>query len=61
MMTIGMREKRATETKPSPFRPRRGFPTIAIRWTRAFGGGGVNRRSDRRGRPALAFPSVANQ
>ena len=33
----------------------------AIRWTRAFGGGGVNRRSDRRGRPALAFPSSMDQ
>ena len=38
---------------------RRGLPTSAIRWRRASGAGGVNRRSDRQRRSARAFPSVA--
>ena len=38
---------------------RRGFPALTIRWRRASGDGGVNRRSDRQRRSALAFPSVA--
>ena len=38
---------------------RRGLPTSAIRWRRASGVGGVNRRSDRQRRSGLALPSVA--
>ena len=38
---------------------RRGLPPSAIRWRRASGAGGVNRRSDRQRRSARALPSVA--
>ena len=40
---------------------RRGLPAIAIRWRRASGAGGVNRRSDRQRRSARALPSVAKR
>jgi len=40
---------------------RRGLQTSAIRWRRASGAGGVNRRSDRQHRSALTLPSVAKE
>jgi hypothetical protein len=54
--------RRASARRASrPSRSRFAMRTPPYRWTRAFGGGGVNRRSDHRGRPALAFPSVAKR
>jgi hypothetical protein len=52
------REASARDGAPSA-PTRRGLPTSAIRWRRASGGAGVNRRSDRQPRSPLAFPSVA--
>jgi len=56
-LALCARSERPDEALAAP--TRRGFPAIAIRWRRASGGGGVNRRSDRQRRSGLAFPSVA--